>query len=144
MKASFIILISIFFSINGFGQTAAELKKEIIEHKFTTVSYKKIPLNIIDSLGCNSYDMIGTKASQTGCTSGRRLVIFWVVTDNNGIWIMHNIAHGGTARWDNYYVISNIQFWDVPLTNWNLMDFESFKTAFIEYYKQPTDSLKRQ
>lgn len=121
------LLLLLFFisPVLSFGQTPIDLKKEITEHKFTSVKNRNIPLEIIKLLGCDSYEKIGTKATQTGCTSGKNIVIFWAMKDSSGVWIMH-IAHCGRARWDNYYIVSNGKLIDVPIADRN-KDFKGFK-----------------
>lgn len=128
MKSLTLILI-LFCLTPVFGQTNIDFKNELSEHKFTSVKKRNIPIDIFKIFGCDSYKKVGTRRTQTGCTSGKRIVVNWAVTDKNGLYIM-SVATCGRASNTSYYIISKGEKYNTNISQ-DLDTFDDFKRVYL-------------
>ncbi len=120
----------LFFCVPAFGQTTKDFRKELTENKFFSVNKKDIPLEIIKTLGYDSYDQVGTRKTQTGCTSGKRIVINWSVTNNNGLYVM-GISTCGAYSDTNYFIITGNTKYKISIEGY-FNNFKHFKKAYLQ------------
>jgi hypothetical protein len=126
MKSSFLLLFVLFFS-PAFGQ--ATFKKELSENKFSSVRKRQVPMEVLKVLGYDSYSEIGTHQTQKGCTSGKKIVLDWAVTDNKGLYVL-SVSSCGRSSQTRYYLISGNQKTEIDLHK-NFSSFEDFRKAYI-------------
>ncbi|MBI5540228.1 MAG: hypothetical protein HY951_09240 [Bacteroidia bacterium] len=124
-----ILIFVLFFCVHVFGQTTKDLIKELTENKFVTVNKKDIPLELIKTLGYDSYDQIGTRKTQTGCTSGKRIVINWLATNNDGLYVM-SISTCGAYSDTNYFIVTGKTKYKISIEGY-FNNFNQFKKAYL-------------
>ncbi len=127
-KILFSIIISFSTSI-VFGQNN-DYKKEISENKFSSIKKRKIPIEIIKQFGCDSYNKVGTKRTQTGCTSGKKIVINWAVTDKNGLYIL-SVSTCGAYSHKSCYIVSNMGKYDTHMSQ-PIDSFADFRKIYLK------------
>jgi hypothetical protein len=123
-----IIILLLFTDSVVYGQNNRDFSNDLTEKKFFSVKKNDIPLEVIKLLGCDSYDNIGTRMSQTGCGSGKRIVLNWAVTDKNGFYVI-KVATCGAWTQPLFYIVSEGKKYDIDISD-DLRNFETFKQEY--------------
>jgi hypothetical protein len=87
-----LLILFLFIGLAGFAQTK-DFKKEVGENTFKSLRAKHIPKDVLKALGYSQSE-VGTRMTQTGCTSGKRIVINWMVSDTTGIYVLKTASCG--------------------------------------------------
>jgi hypothetical protein len=109
---------------------SADLKKMLAENKFTSIRKKKIPAAILNLLGYDSYHKVGTKQTQKGCTSGKRIMINWVEKCETGLYVISTSSCGAFSE-DFCYIVYKGQAFDMHLTQ-NPGSFDDLKKIYLK------------
>ncbi|MBC7865806.1 MAG: hypothetical protein IAF38_22725 [Bacteroidia bacterium] len=133
MKRLSLLIFSILLSLSAIAQAEKDFSKTIAENKFVSIKKKNIPLKVFKTFGCDSYDNVGTKRRETGCTSGKHIVINWAVTDKNGLYIM-SVSTCGIFSNTSFYLIEEGEKYNSGLKG-EIHSFENFKKKYIEAKK---------
>ena len=83
---------------------------------------------VINLLGFETHEVIGTKMKQAGCSSGKKIILNWAVTDKEGFYVI-KVSSCGAWSEPFYYIISNWERYDLKVK----IDSNSFKAFKSEY-----------
>ncbi len=126
----FIIIFICFSTVYVYGQDSVFYKQVIKNEVFKKVDKKKVSADVLKVLGYDSYDRVGTKKVQTGCTSGKRIVINWIVKSDKDLYVLSLSSCGAWSEIHNYCIFKN-ELFEIPI-NLEVRNFNQLRKEYLK------------
>jgi hypothetical protein len=109
--------------------TERKFESEISIGKFQKVKYNLIPESIKEIYGCKLENQIGNKISQTGCTSGKRILVNWLVKNEFNIWFA-SVNNCGDWTSNKYFIVKDQIATEIDMDG-KFNSFQAYKRAYL-------------